>query len=250
MEAEVLLAHAIGQRRSEILHRLGETTPVPQADELLARRASGEPLAYILGYREFYGREFNVRPGVLIPRQDSELLIEKMLALGLPQNARVLDFGTGSGCLAVTLKLERPGWTVHALDVGPDALAVARENASKLGAEVIFHQSDAFERIEGRFDAIISNPPYIADHEVLDREVADFEPAIALYSGATGLECYEVLAREAGRYASKIVLELGYLQGDSVPTLFADHGWQVEEVALDLAGIRRCLVASAPLGAV
>ena len=167
MEAQVLAGHAMLVDRAWVLSHPEHGVNDLALEALLQRRENGEPLAYILGYREFYSRRFRVDTNVLIPRHETEVLIETALQIE-NKLLRVLDIGTGSGCIAVTLKLERPDWSVWATDISFPALQVARENAETLGADVTFRHSNLFEQLEHEtFDLIVSNPPYIGRDEPL-----------------------------------------------------------------------------------
>lgn len=243
LEAQLLAAHVLLVDRPWLVAHGDEPFPELAGETLLQRRETKEPLAYILGFREFYGRRFRVTPSVLIPRHETETLIEHA-----PAAPRVLDIGTGSGILAVTYKLEHPEADVTAVDIRPDTLDVARDNAERLGAEVRFVLSDGFTELLGEtFDLILSNPPYIGDDEVLDREVRDFEPATALFSGPTGLEFYERLAREARDHLAdggRMLLEVGHTQAAAVSRILAAHEWNVCGVHADLSGIRRVVEAT------
>lgn len=258
LEAQLLAAHALGVDRSFVLAHPDAEVPEDAADVLLQRRSAREPLAYIVGRREFYGRPFAVRPGVLIPRQETETLVDAALGL-LPipdtsdrQHAgaqtRVLDLGTGSGILAITLKLERPAASVTASDISPQALAVAKENANALGARVRFILSDAFAGLPGeRFDLIVTNPPYVAAGATLNQEIAEHEPEVALYSGESGLEFYAMLAALAPEHLSsggRLMVELGDGTADRVAALFEGKGWRIVGRSRDLLGIERCLTLS------
>lgn len=211
----------------------------------VARRAAGEPVAYLLGRREFYGRDFKVGPAVLIPRHETELLVE--LALGkLPKDGRpgLLDLGTGSGCIAVTLALEAPGAQVTAVDVSPQALAVARQNAAALGARVDFFEGSWFEPVaDQKFHLIVSNPPYIcADDPHLSQGDVRFEPASALASGATGLDDIRRIALAAPAHLHPggwLLFEHGYDQAQAMVGVFAEAGFHAVEQHRDLAGIVR-----------
>jgi len=246
LEAQLLAGHVLRVDRSWLLahpeHEFNELA----GETLLQRREGHEPLAYILGAREFYGRSFRVTPAVLIPRQDTETLIETALGVcGSPELA-VLDIGAGSGAIAITLKLERPGWIVTAVDISEDALEIAKDNADTLGADVRFLLSDGFEALGGeRFDLIVSNPPYIGVTEELTTEVRDFEPGLAIFSGETGMEFYERLAREASNYLradGQLMLEVGYRQAGKVKDLFEANGWRHLQTVKDLSGIERVVV--------
>lgn len=260
IEAQLLAAHVLRVDRSWLLahpsHELNELA----AEQLIIRRLAGEPLAYILGWREFYGRTFGVDPSVLIPRHETETLIEAALRMGPPvghpngsqtppaerDRFEVLDLGTGSGILAVTLKLERPAWEVTAVDVSPTALTTASANASFHNAVVRFLLSDCFSALLGEsFDMIVSNPPYIGTGEVLPAEVSQFEPTEALYAGGDGLEFYRRLASDAPDHLNDgglLIVEVGHRQSEAVGALFKDAGWDVVETIQDLNGIERVLV--------
>lgn len=196
-------------------------------DALCDRRAVREPLQYILGETEFMGLTFHVEPGVLIPRADTEILVEKALAWMKP-GARVLDIGTGSGAIAVSLaKLGRQA-QVTAVDVSDRALEIARQNAKRNGATVEFVKSDCFSALKGRkYDMIVSNPPYISENEMrgLMPEVTR-EPELALFGGADGLDFYRRISREAPEYLNEggcLLFEIGWLQKDAVSALVKAH---------------------------
>lgn len=247
LEAQLLAAHVLLVDRAFLLAHPECEFPDLAGESLLQRRESGEPLAYVLGWREFYGRRFQVRPGVLIPRQETEILVESALGrLKANPAADVLDLGTGSGCLAVTIKLEVPDARVTASDVSAEAVDVARSNAETLGADVRFLQGDGFGPVDGEsFDLIVTNPPYIGDFEDLPAEVRDFEPRQALLSGPNGLEFYERLSAQAAehlRESGRLMMEVGYRQSRDVALLFESTGWNVEEVREDLSGIERVVV--------
>lgn len=196
-------------------------------DALCDRRAAREPLQYILGETEFMGLTFHVEPGVLIPRADTEILVEKALEWMKP-GARVLDIGTGSGAIAVSLaKLGRQA-QVTAVDVSDRALEIARQNAKRNGAAVEFVKSDCFSALKGRkYDMIVSNPPYISEDEMrgLMPEVTR-EPELALFGGADGLDFYRHISREAPEYLNEggcLLFEIGWLQKDAVSALVKAH---------------------------
>ena len=244
LEAQVLAAHVLRVDRSWLLAHPGHDFNDLAGEGLLQRREAREPLAYLTGYREFRGREFGVDPSVLIPRHETEELVEAALALpDAPAASRVLDLGTGSGILAVTLKLERAAWDVTAVDVSPEALATASANARFHGADVRFVLSDGFGALLGEsFDLIVSNPPYIGDDEELPPEVREHEPSTALFSGPTGLEFYVRLAREAPAHLEddgRILLEVGHTQAAEVRAIFEGAGWSHETTRRDLSGVER-----------
>lgn len=196
LEAQLLAAHVELRDRSWVLAHPEAPLAEHAAEGLLQRRESGEPLAYLLGWREFYGRRFAVDRRVLIPRHETETLVE--VALNFP-GGRVLDLCCGSGCVGLTLALERPAWRVVLSDVSPDALAVAERNRSDLDAGAALACCDLVGGISGPFDLVVSNPPYVARGDALPREVADFEPALALFADEDGLSIYRRMAAELPR---------------------------------------------------
>ena len=225
---------------------------------LASRRAGGEPVAYLVGYREFFGREFAVSPGVLIPRPETELLVDIALKAKVgacrpakrnsrqtgSETARILDLGTGSGCIAITLALELPQAQVSAVDASAAALAVARGNAERLGAKVRLLQSHWFDQLAGeRFDLIVANPPYIAaaDPHLAAGDLRH-EPSAALASGADGLrDIRRIIAAAPAHLApgGQLWLEHGYDQADAVRSLLAAAGLTRIEQHRDLAGTVR-----------
>ena len=244
LDAEVMAAHILRVGRPWLFAHPEADMPELAGEALLARREHREPLSYIVGGREFYGRWFKATPAVLIPRQDTEVLVET--ALALPRGAQtVLDLGTGSGCIGITLALERPNWTVTASDISAAALALAEENAESLDVGVAFILSDGFEALTHQtFDLIVTNPPYIGTYEPLMPEVFQFEPHLALFAGETGYEFYERLAREAYLYlnhSGSLMMEVGYQQADHVAKLFAHEKWVLSGTQHDLSGIARVL---------
>jgi release factor glutamine methyltransferase len=216
---------------------------------MVKRRVTREPLQYILGGAEFYGRSFRVRPGVLIPRPETEVLVEEVLRRTEP--LRVLDVGTGSGCIAITIALERPTAEVIAIDVSKEALQIARENASRLDAHhVEFRMVDLFDDDGiadlGTFDLVVSNPPYVADEErtELEPEISH-EPEIALFPGEDGLKYYRRIVDVAPRILRKegeIFVELGFGQRNDVESIFESAGFETR-IYNDLEGHERILRA-------
>lgn len=255
LEAQILVAHALGVNRAWLIaHDLDELpmNEVGNLEALFARREKGEPVAYILGEREFYGRLFRVTPDVLIPRPETELLVEAAL-VRLPPAAptRVVDIGTGSGCIALTLALERPAWTLTAVDISTAALKIAQENAARLGARVAFVQSDLFSHLEATpFDAIVSNPPYVAEAAPhLGQGDLRFEPASALASGPEGLDTLVRLIPQALghlRPGGWLMLEHGWDQGDKCRGLMAQSGFMDIQTLTDLAGHPRVSLGRRP----
>lgn len=219
-------------------------------EQLVERRGEREPIAYLVGRREFYGRTFQVDSRVLVPRPETEHLVALALALPLPLNAEVLDVGTGSGAIGVTLAAERPGWRVVATDISIGAVAVARANAVSLGvaARMRFAIADLIDPIRlGDFDLLVSNPPYVDPEELpwLSRTVRDYEPTVALVSPGGGNQTTERLLRSAleMKPGSHLVVEMGL---GRLPALAeaAEQigGWEVVSVGTDLAGIERDVV--------
>jgi release factor glutamine methyltransferase len=246
--AESLLGFVIGCDRSHLFahpERALSEQEMERFNSLIERRAAGEPTQHLLGVREFFGRDFEVNPAVLIPRPETELLVEAVLERA-PENARVLDVGTGSGCIAVTLACERPSWSVYATDLSEPALRVAESNAKRLGAQVEFRLGDLTEPFDGEsFDVVVSNPPYVAqrDRPTLSRELS-WEPELALFAGEDGLDVYRRLVPAAARVlrpGGLLAMELGY---DSLPgVLELLEEWDDVETRPDLAGIIRMALA-------
>lgn len=244
LEAQILVGHVLLVDRVFLLAHPETEFPDLAGEALLMRRLAGEPLAYIVGWREFYGRRFKVSPAVLVPRHETEHLIEAALDYG-PPAASVLDIGTGSGIIAVTLGLERPAWQVSAVDISQDALEVAKANAYELGARVDFQLSDLFENVSGHYYLIVSNPPYVGESDPLPNEVRDFEPHTALFAGENGLAIYRRLAEEAPPFlkpGGKLLLELGFGQLPEVQEIFESNGWRMIQAINDLALIPRVVV--------
>lgn len=221
--------------------------------ELLERRAAGEPVAYLLGEREFYGRSFRVSPAVLIPRPETELIVDLVKARVAPGTApAILDLGTGSGALAVTLALEIPAARVTAVDLSPAALEVARANAAALGAQVKFVESDWFAAVGAeRFEIIVSNPPYIVDDDPhLAEGDVRFEPRSALASGRSGLDDLTRITATAPAFLAPggwLLMEHGYDQAEAVRALLGAAGFVAVESDRDLAGIERVSLGCYPL---
>jgi len=248
-EARLLLGHLL-QRSTAWLeaHRDEpvEESVVQKMSALVGRRNAGEPIAYLLGVREFYGRDFSVTPDVLIPRPETELLIDiAREKVGAGKTAKILDLGTGSGCIAVTLALELPQTQVTAADVSPAALAVARDNAARLGAHVEFFESDWFAALPSTcFDLIVANPPYVtAGDPHLSEGDLRFEPQGALTDHADGLAALRhIIAHAPARLSQHgwLFCEHGYDQGDAVKGLLLAAGFTELEQHRDLAGIVRC----------
>lgn len=253
IEARMLAERAFGLSPVQLATRLRDMAPSTHTHTfgaLAARRRAGEPVAYILGEREFYGRRFAVTPDVLIPRPETELLCEALLeriSTASPlKPASILDLGTGSGAIAVTLACERPAWQVTAADQSTAALAVARSNAQRLcpAASVRFLVSDWFVGLAGeRYDAIISNPPYIGgDDEHLAQGDLRFEPPAALRAGPQGMDALNAIAARAPIHLHPggwLLLEHGFAQGSLVREALHANGLTEVVTLTDLAGCER-----------
>ncbi len=247
LDAEVLLAEVLEVDRLTLLARNGTALSAAQHgrfEGLIARRARREPVAYILGRRSFRDLELAVDPRVLVPRPETEFLVEA--ALELPRGARVLDVGTGSGAVALALKHEWPDLEVAGSDVSADALAVARANGERLALAVAWHRADLLAGVAGSWDAVVANPPYVADAELgnLAPEIAGHEPLAALEGGDDGLEVIERLVGElAAGGVPWVALEVGLGQADAVRQRLGAAGYGFTEARPDLAGIARVVVA-------
>ncbi len=241
LDAEVLLAHVLGVDRSRLVvdARLKLDTPALHAfHDLVARRAAHEPVAYILGRKEFRRITLSVDPRVLIPRPETELLVE--VGLTLPSGASVVDVGTGSGAVALALASERPDLSVWATDLSSEALEVARANGFHLGVEVEFVQADLLDGVARSFDAVLANLPYVAAGAELPPDVARYEPTGALFAGEDGLDVIRRLVDEV-RDVSLVGLEVGFDQARSVAALLAPCTNSIE-IVCDLAGHERVVV--------
>jgi release factor glutamine methyltransferase len=255
LDAELLMAEALGVSRSDMLLRHMDQDVPPGFEALSQRREQHEPVAYILGRKEFYGREFMVTRDVLIPRMDSEATVEAALAAA-PGLQRVLDCGVGSGALLLTLLAERTmaeGWGI---DRSKAALAIAGHNAAGLGlatrASMVLGDwnEPGWSAGMGLFDLIIANPPYVEERAPIEPAVRDWEPAGALFSGAEGLDDYRVLVPQLPRLLEPggvAVLEIGAAQADAVAAIAADAGFE-SDLRRDLAGRPRALVLRLRLG--
>lgn len=247
LEAQLLAALACSQTREWVLAHPEAQVNLAPADQLLEQRCRRVPLPYLRGYQEFYGRRFEVGPDVLIPRPESETLIDLILAAHPEDHPlQVVDLGTGSGCLGVTLALERPRWSVTLADVSLAALRVAHRNALALGATCNIVESDWLSAFAGRrFDGILSNPPYIAAGEPVDPETS-FEPERALYAADRGLSNYQILADQARNFLKangQAWLEIGHEQGPAVEAIFREAGWLHVAIHPDLGGRDRVIEA-------
>jgi release factor glutamine methyltransferase len=247
LENRILLCHATGLSRVQLITRAEQPLDAAQAaqlNELVRRRLAGEPIAYIVGKREFFGLDFAVSEAVLIPRPDTELIVELAIER-LPAQGRLLDMGTGSGAIAVAIAHSRPDAAVTALDVSEAALAIARKNAASNGARVRFLQSDWFKALAAgeRFELIASNPPYIAAGDAhLSQGDLRFEPAGALTDHADGLSALRSIVDGSPAYlvpGGWLLMEHGYDQAAAVRGLLDGAGYTEVQSWRDLAGIER-----------
>lgn len=252
LDAELLMAHALGIERPALLLDPSRFAVPRDFGALVARRMGHEPVAYILGYRDFWTIRLKVAPGVLIPRPDSETLIEAALSRIDDRDAplRLLDLGTGPGTLLLALLSELPETAGLGVDASPAALALAGENAEALGMadRAVFRESDWASEVAGDFDLILCNPPYIADSEALMPDVADYEPAGALFAGADGLDDYRRIIPDLGRLLAPggaAILEIGHRQRISVSQLAEKAGFAVT-CKQDLGGRDRALLLTRP----
>ena len=254
LDAQLLVLHALGRPQRERAWLLAhDTDTLPEAlhaalQATVQRRAQGEPLAYITGHKEFYGLDLLVNAHVLVPRPDTETLVDWALEVLATINAaprlpaRILDLGTGSGAIALALKHTRPELQVSAVDFSTDALAVAQANAQQLQLDVHFLQGSWLAGVAGRFDAIVSNPPYIATADP-HLSALTHEPLQALASGADGLDDIRAIVAQAPAHllpGGWLLLEHGYDQAAAVRSLLAAAGLQDAQSRRDLAGIERC----------
>ena len=260
LDSELLMCHALSCSRIDLYCNYDK--PVNNGEKAdirnyLRRRSGGEPVAYIIGTKEFYGRSFKVSPSVLIPRPETEHLIEASIDISKEHEINaILDIGTGSGAIAVTLGLEVTPTYLEAWDVSEEAIMVAESNREKHGVAVEIRKKDALVADswvcpERKFDLICSNPPYIckSEEDLMSSSVLDFEPHLALFADQDGLVFYEAIASNGFnllRSNGFVVLEIGATQGDKVCKIFKDAGWQSVELKLDLAGLPRTVIAQAP----
>ncbi|HPO16769.1 MAG TPA: peptide chain release factor N(5)-glutamine methyltransferase [Candidatus Hydrogenedentes bacterium] len=250
LDAEILLAHALGYSRAQLLARLRDEMLVSDFEPLLTRRLNHEPIAYITGHWEFFSLEFLVRPPVLVPRPETEHLVEtalKFLSHGTTETSTVLDIGTGTGCVAVAIAKNAVKAHVTAIDIRPEALELARENARKHAVEIDFYEGDLFEAFRGipkTFDVIVSNPPYVeeGEWERLSPVIRKHEDPGALLAGPDGLTVIRRIVSASSEYlhaGGLIALEIGERQSPAVAALMADAGFADIRFVRDLAGIDR-----------
>jgi release factor glutamine methyltransferase len=248
LDAQLLLLHALARSETDrgwlLAHDTDELAPQRQAEyeALCRRRAAGEPLAYIVGHKEFHGIDLLVDGRVLVPRPDTETIVDWAIELVQVMDApRVIDLGTGSGAIALALKRACPQASVEGTDTSRDALDVARSNAQRLGLRVDFHEADWLAELPGRYDLIVSNPPYVREGDP-HLPALRYEPVAALASGPDGLDAIRAIAAQApARLATRgwLLLEHGWDQAAAVRTLLAQAGFGYVASRRDLAGIER-----------
>ena len=253
-EAGSLLSHVIGKDRTFLISHAEDALKdreLREFEEVIARRASGEPAQYITGVQDFYGRSFRVTPAVLIPRPETELLIDAVLPL-MKADSNICDVGTGSGCIAVTLLCQRADARAVAVDVSEAALEIARQNAREHQVEprIVLKVSDCFAALDPKADQfalIVSNPPYVSADALpgLQREVRDHEPRVALSPGADGLTVIRRLLKDAPEFLTSgghLVMEIGFDQSEKVRRLVNKSVWTLKDILPDLQGIPRIVV--------
>jgi release factor glutamine methyltransferase len=244
LDSELLVAQALGVEREHLVLEAGaalDDAARHRLEELLARRRAREPMAYILGRKPFRHIELEVDPRVLVPRPETELLVE--VGLGLPHGARAVDVGTGSGAVALALKDERADLEVWGTEVSGEALDVARANAARLGLEVEFVQADLLDGIGGRFDAVLANLPYVEFGASLAPEITGYEPPAALFADERGLALIRRLVAQLGD-VPRVGLEVGAGQAPAVSQLMRAAGFATVRALRDLAGHERVVVGS------
>lgn len=254
LEASLLISEVFGTDKIHIYTKAEAqvcSDRLKEFDEIVARRISGEPIAYILGDAEFYSRTFLVGPGVLIPRPETEILVEEALSvIGGISSPLVIDVGTGSGCIALTLGSERRDSMVVASDISFDAITVARDNAKRLDVRnVFFVQSDFLDFAKGRScDIVVSNPPYVSETELdrLEHGIRGFEPLLALNGGKDGLDCIRRVASGAIgvlKSGGWCIMEIGADQDEDAMGMVATLGYREISLIADLSGVKRIMKA-------
>ena len=250
IEAAILLEFVCNTERGDLFshpERLLSEDEEKKYFSLIERRNEKEPVQYITGKTYFYGLEFFCDKSVLIPRFDTEVLVEEVIKRA-PKNCELLDLCTGSGCIAICIKHERDDIAVSASDISKEALLVAEKNKDRYNLDIKLIQSDLFENIDKKFDIIVSNPPYIPTKVIsgLEDKVKDFEPKGALDGGEDGLDFYKEIAKEAVNYLkdeSILIMEIGFDQGEDVSDILHDNGYKNIEVIKDLNGLDRVVYA-------
>ena len=255
LDAELLLCHILNLKRTDLIIRSNEPMDINverHFKSLCERRLAGEPLAYIRGSQEFYGRTFLVNSDTLIPRPDTELLVEIAKGLGpFDRPATIIDIGSGSGNLAITLDLEIANSIVAGWDISEGAIAMAERNAKQLNSTARFFKKDALNSSSWEngdmVDIIVSNPPYIDSKDpLIQASVRDYEPATALFAGEQGLVFYKTISkfcRKKLKVGGKLIFEIGFRQGDAVTQILRNQGLAAIEVKKDLSGHDRVVIA-------
>ena len=253
-DSQVLLGYCMQRDRAWLIGHADDPLAdhiVERFRQLLAARCAGQPVAHLLGSREFWSMQFRVTADTLIPRPETEHLVEYTLQLPLDDNASVLDYGTGSGVVAIVLATQRPGWDVTAIECSSSALAVAKENAASHQAEINFMQACDLSLVPPQsLDLLVSNPPYVAAGDAhLQQGDVRFEPTMALVAGEDGLDCIRMLVADAHRCLKSsgyLVMEHGFDQGDRVRELLAGAGYGNITTIKDLAGHDRLSAGQTP----
>ena len=251
LDARLLLQAAGGLTHEQLIAEPNLILPadkISRFKSFIDRRLQHEPVTRILGEREFYGRLFQVSPAVLDPRADTETIVELTLQLMGQETIRILDLGTGSGAIAITLLAERPNWSGIAVDLSADALEIAKANGTALGVagRLAFHNGTWFDGISEKFDLIVSNPPYIPHSDIfeLSLEVQNFDPHLALDGGRDGLEAYRAIAAGSAKHLNSkglVILEIGAGQSAEVTQIFVTRGFELTDQKSDLGGHVRAL---------
>jgi release factor glutamine methyltransferase len=248
LNAELIFSHILQLKRTELyldLNREISESQQIKIEDIVSRRLKHEPLQYIFGETEFYGLKFLVNKNVLIPRPETELLVEKIFQ-NEPNTNSFLDIGTGSGCIAITLNYLFPEAEVTAIDISKQALEIAKQNAVLNKVKVNFRKSDLFENVNSKFDIIVSNPPYIPriEYNDLPDEIQHYEPENALLAKEEGLYFYKIILNQAKEYLTKkgkIYFEIGYGQADRITNLALGNGFSKVEIFQDLNGFDRIM---------
>lgn len=256
LEARILLAHAAGIDQTRVIgypEDILDKTTIRYLDQIMTRRKNGEPIAYITGTKEFWSLSFEVTQKTLIPRSDSETLIESILGSITNHTERlsILDLGTGSGCLILALLSELPNASGTGIDISSSACKIAQRNAKKLGLNnrAKFFQGNWMDNISDQFDIIISNPPYIAEPDIkfLSKDVMLFEPHLALSGGPDGLSAYRAIAKECVTHLKQsgmLAVEIGITQAQNIKNIFMENGLVITKTQRDFSNIERCILAT------
>lgn len=251
-EVRIFLQKILGLSLEEIILKQDYVLMEAESAEIISyieRRLNGEPVAYIIGFKEFYGFDFKVTKDVLIPRPETELIVDEAIKLNA---ANILDLCTGSGCIAISIAIHTEA-KITASDISDNALMIAKENAKfhKIDDRITFVNSNWFDGIEDKFDLICCNPPYIpeSDRNIMASETLAFEPPLALFAVKEGLEAYEIIAKNSAKFLNqngKIILEFGYNQADKVAEIFSLRGFEELKRLKDIAGIERSIIFAVP----